>query len=81
MDDYHRFRDHFAGHVAANLDARHPNLPEKMHVGLALDDELVGRQPAGNLPGVIDRRRLGAADIAAQFSLDEAENGRSLYCC
>src|SRR5437588_7348563 len=80
MNDDGRVGHDLSAHPASNLDALHADLPEKLHVGFPLHQNVLGRQASRNLADVIYRRGAGTMHVAAHFSFDQggaAANARA----
>jgi len=63
--------DHLSNHVAFDFDAASSHAAETLHIRLALDDDLPSHESARKFADKINRGRLRADQIAAQFSLDQ----------
>ena len=76
MNNDRSFSDDFAGHPAADFDALDSNPPEELDDRFPIHQDVLRREPAGDLAGEIDRGPAEAMQIAAQFAFDQRSTTR-----
>ncbi len=72
MNHDNSFGSYFASHVATNLDAFDADPAEKLDLGFPLNQHMLGREAAWDLPGVVDGGGPGTMKVAAELALDQS---------